>query len=121
MIKSSESCLDALNNLFEKYQECKDADLLKLSLLAANNFVPSVQVIKYILKHSSEAELINSFDILKLQPEFCNVMMQVIIEYRIFSEVVKKFKQIISIFFEGLFRTRISSFSHSIFYHYRRY
>ena len=111
MIKSSESCLDALNNLFEKYQECKDADLLKLSLLAANNFVPSVQVIKYILKHSSEAELINSFDILKLQPEFCNVMMQVIIEYRIFSEVVKKFVNKLSVFSSKVFSAQESALS----------
>ena len=111
MIKSSDPCLETLDNLLEKYFEIKDTDLLGLTLLATKHFVPSVLVIKYLLKHSSEVELINSFDMLKLTPDFCHVMMKVFIENQVLSEAIKKLVAKLSVFSSTVFSKHESALS----------
>lgn len=111
MIQSSEFCLDNLNNVFEKYSDIKDSDLLKVSFLVTSHFIPSVHVIKYILKHSSEIELFDSFDVLKLTPEFCHAIMSVFIENQLFNEAVKKLVCKLSIFSSTVFSKQESALS----------
>ena len=100
-----------MDNLLEKYFEIKDTDLLGLTLLATKHFVPSVLVIKYLLKHSSEVELINSFDMLKLTPDFCHVMMKVFIENQVLSEAIQKLVAKLSVFSSTVFSKHESALS----------
>lgn len=111
MIKSSDPCLEILNSLFSKKWDFYDSNLLKLSLLASEHFIPSTPALSYLLKHSSEVELINTFDILKLTPDFCYVMMELFIEKRLFSETVKKMVCKLPVFCSIVFSKQESALS----------
>lgn len=99
VIKSSPStCSDSLDNFFKKYQNDHNDNLMNLALSACNSFVPSTEAIGYVLKFSSEGELIKSFDHLRITPEFIVALINVLIKEKIFSETAKKFVGKFSIF-----------------------
>ena len=110
MLKSNpEDCSASFNCLFKKYFEIKSNDFMKLAILAVSQFVPSSQVIEYILKYSSDKEIINSFDHLKMTPEFNLILIKTFIEKKIFTEASKKFVAKLSVFSEKVFSEKESA------------
>ena len=110
MIKSSsKNCSDSLNSLYKKYFDIESDDLMKLAILAVSQFVSSSYAIEYILKYSSESEVINAFDHLKITPEFNLTLMKVFMEKKIFTEAAKKFVAKLSVFSSKAFSEKESA------------
>lgn len=110
LIRSSpEKCSDSLDSLFEKFFEIDNDNLMQLAILAVDNFVPSSQAIKYILKQKSESQLIASFEHSRISADFTYTLMKVFLEKQIFSQDVKKFVSKLSIFSSKAFLKKESS------------
>ncbi len=82
---------------------------MRVALLACRKFVPSTNAIEYVLKYGSEGDLISSFDHLRITPEFIVVLINIIIEKKLFSENIKKFVGKFSIFSSMAFNTKESA------------
>ena len=110
MLKSNPvDCSASLNCLFKKYFDIENNDFMKLAILAVSRFVPSSQAIEYILKYSSDREVINSFDHLKITPEFNLILIKAFIQKKIFTETSKKFVAKLSVFSSKVFSEKESA------------
>lgn len=110
VIKSNPgNCSDSLNSLFKKYFDIENSDLMNLAILAVSRLVPSSQAIEYILKYSSDKEIINSFDYLKMAPEFNLILINTFIKKKIFTEESKKFVAKLSVFSSKVFSEKESA------------